>query len=145
MYDKFMTINTRILTSKALKEFTPFSVPVNPINLCIKANVKQETYHASERRKSRQSAKSISSTAGFRSIEFMWRFGRLPLHSQHPCCLRKSGRAMSTRSNDSYASAVKMCTQCSASFSYSLFASRTSRLRMSFLWATTLLTIRERK
>jgi len=36
-------------------------------------------------------------TAGSRTIEFMGRFGRVPLHFQHPCCLGKLGRAMSTQ------------------------------------------------
>ncbi len=37
-----------------------------------------------------------------------------------------------------YVSAMKMCTRCSASFSYSRLASSTSRLRMSLFRATTL-------
>ena len=51
---------------------------------------------------------------------------------------------MSIRSSSSYVFVVKMCTRYSASFSNSRLASSTSRLRMSFLRATTLLTIRER-
>ena len=42
-----------------------------------------------------------------------------------------------SRGND-YVSAMKMCTRCSASFSYSFLASRTSLLRISLFRATTL-------
>ena len=50
-----------------------------------------------------------------------------------------SGRPGIIKAHDrTYVSAMKMCTRCSASFSYSRFASSTSRLRMSLLRATTL-------
>jgi len=48
------------------------------------------THQSSECKKSLQSARSISLTPGSRTIELMGRFGRAPVHVQHPQVL--SGR-----------------------------------------------------
>jgi len=46
--------------------------------------LQETTYQSSECKKSLQSARSISLTPGSRTIELMGRFGRAPVHVQHP-------------------------------------------------------------
>lgn len=46
--------------------------------------VDKPTYHSSEHKKSLQSAKSMSLTPGWRTIELMGRFWRAPFQRQHP-------------------------------------------------------------
>lgn len=61
------------------------------------------------------------------------------------CDAKETGQKSSTETKklrllelDTHESAMKMCTRCSASFSYSLFASSTSFLRMLLFRAMTL-------
>jgi hypothetical protein len=44
----------------------------------------ERTHQSSECKKSLQSARSISLTPGSRTMELMGRFGRAPVHVQHP-------------------------------------------------------------
>ena len=103
-------------------------------------------HQSSDARKSLQSARIMSLTPGSSTIELIGRFCRAPFHRQQPYELsasdenprRAGGGRANERGERTYVSAMKMCTRCSASFSYSRFASSTSRLRMSLFRATTL-------
>ena len=50
---------------------------------------KNQTYHSSEHKKSLQSAKSMSLTPGWRTMELMGRFWRAPFQRQTPYVLKK--------------------------------------------------------
>jgi hypothetical protein len=64
---------------------TSLSVPERvSVSLYFRLQGSERTHQSSESKKSLQSARSISLTPGSRTMELMGRFGRAPVHVQHP-------------------------------------------------------------
>jgi len=84
---------------------TSLCVPVRvsvSFHLYFRLQGDETTHQSSECKKSLQSARSISLTPGSRTIELMGRFGRAPVHVQHPHVLNPRVSDPTRKDGDQY-------------------------------------------